>query len=50
MATCSTILAWESPQTEKPGYSPWGCKESHTTECTHRDIDNSNDFLITNMP
>ena len=33
MATCSSILAWRIPWTEKPsGYSPWGCKESDTTE------------------
>ena len=28
MATNSSILAWKIPLTEKPGYSPWGCKES----------------------
>ena len=28
MATNSSILAWKSPWTEKPGsYSPWGRKE-----------------------
>ena len=33
MATHSSILAWKIPWTEKPGgYSPWGCKESDTTE------------------
>ena len=34
MATHSSILAWEIPWTEDPGggYSPWGCKESDTTE------------------
>ena len=34
MATHSSILAWRIPQTEEPGrlYSPWGCKESDTTE------------------
>ena len=34
MATHSSILAWRTPGTEKPGglYSPWGCKESDTTE------------------
>ena len=26
MATHSNILAWEIPQTEEPGYSPWGHK------------------------
>ena len=34
MATHSTILAWRIPWTEEPGglYSPWGRKESDTTE------------------
>ena len=36
MAIPSSILAWRIPWTEEPtwraGYSPWGCKESHTTE------------------
>ena len=33
MAIYSSILAWEIPWTEKPGgYSPWGRKESDTTE------------------
>ena len=33
MATHSSILAWEIPWTEEPGgYSPWGRKESDTTE------------------
>ena len=34
MATQSSVLAWRVPQTEKPGrlYSPWGRKESDTTE------------------
>ena len=34
MATHSSILAWRIPRTEEPGglYSPWGCKESDTTE------------------
>ena len=34
MATNSSILAWRIPWTEEPGrlYSPWGCKESDTTE------------------
>ena len=40
MATQSNILAWRVPWTEEPGglHSPWGCKESDTTErltCTH---------------
>ena len=33
MATHSNSLAWRSPWTEEPGgYSPWGCKQSDTTE------------------
>ena len=32
MATHSSILAWRIPWTE--GYSPWGRKESDTTEAT----------------
>ena len=34
MATHSNILAWRIPWTEEPGrlYSPWGGKESDTTE------------------
>ena len=34
MATPSSILAWRIPWTEEPGglYSPWGRKESDTTE------------------
>ena len=34
MTTHSGILAWRIPWTEKPGglYSPWGHKESDTTE------------------
>ena len=34
VAAHSRILAWRIPQTEEPGglYSPWGCKESDTTE------------------
>ena len=36
MATHSGILAWEIPWTEEPGgYSPWGHKESDTTERLH---------------
>ena len=31
MATHSSILAWKIPWTAEPG-SPWGCKESDTTE------------------
>ena len=34
MATHSSILAWRIPRTEEPSRlkSPWGCKESDTTE------------------
>ena len=33
MATPSSILAWEIPQTEEPGgLRPWGHTESGTTE------------------
>ena len=33
MAAYSSILAWRIPWTEEPGgYSPWGLKESYTTE------------------
>ena len=40
MATHSSPLAWKIPWMEEPvGYSPWGRKESDTTEplstCTH---------------
>ena len=35
MAAQSSILAWVIPWTEEPGdYSPWGHKESDTTEVT----------------
>ena len=35
MATHFSILAWRIPWKEEPvGYSPWGCKESDTTEVT----------------
>ena len=33
LATLSSILVWRTPWTEEPGgLSPWGCKESDTTE------------------
>ena len=34
IGTHSSILAWTIPWTEQPDrlYSPWGCKESDTTE------------------
>ena len=36
IATHSNVLAWRIPCREEPGrlYSPWGHKESHTTEAT----------------
>ena len=35
-ATHSSTLAWKISWTEEPGsYSPWGCKESDTTEQLH---------------
>ena len=35
-ATHSSTLAWKIPWTEEPvGYSPWGHKESDTTERFH---------------
>jgi len=36
MATHTSILAWKIPWTEEPGgYTPWGLKESDTTEQLH---------------
>ena len=36
MATHSSTLAWRIPCTEESGgYSPWGHKESDTTEQLH---------------
>ena len=35
MATHSRILAWRIPWRSLVGYSPWGCKESDTTEQLH---------------
>ena len=35
MATLSSILAREIGQRSLAGYSPWGCKESDTTERLH---------------
>ena len=36
MATHSSVLAWEIPQTKRSlvGYSPWGCKELEMAEAT----------------
>ena len=47
MATHSSILDWRIPHVQRSlvGYSPWGCKELHTTEvtwhthtCTHINV------------
>ena len=39
MAAHSSILAWKIPWTERlMGYSPWGRKESGTTEYAHNPI------------
>ena len=36
MATHSSILAWKTPWAEEPvGYSPWGHRDSDTTEHVH---------------
>ena len=35
MAIHSSTIAWKIPWTEEPGYSPWGHKESDTTERLH---------------
>ena len=46
MATYFNILAWEIPQTRAlAGYSPWGHKESDTTEHTHTQSDTYVDIL-----
>ena len=46
MATHSSTLAWKIPWTEKlVGYSPWGCKESDTTERLHFAIS-----FLSNLP
>ena len=45
MATHSSIPAWKIPWMEKPvGYSPWGHKESDTTE--RLDFDFINGHII----
>ena len=40
ITTHSSILAWEIPQRNLAGYSPWGHKESDLTEelSTHTDL------------
>ena len=37
IASHSSIIAWRIPWTEELGrlYSPWGCKQSDTTERLH---------------
>ena len=48
MATHSSILVWEIPWTEEPGgYSPWGGKESDTTErLTHMQSDKFGSIML----
>ena len=42
MAIHSSTIAWKIPRTEDPvGYSPWGCKESDTTEQPHDEVSRS---------
>ena len=39
MATNSSILAWKIPWTKEPDrYSPWGHRESDTTELLHLNL------------
>ena len=38
LATRSSILAWKIPQRSLACYSPWGHKESDTSEHTHTTI------------
>ena len=47
MATHSSILAWKIPWTEEPGrlHSPWGCKESDTTDRLHFHFQSSQIFI-----
>ena len=40
MATHSSILAWKIPWTEE-GYSPWGRRESDTTDFYAKDVGSS---------
>jgi hypothetical protein len=51
MAPHSSILAWRTPWTEEPGslYSPWGHRESGTTEhrCMHTASVNA--FLVNEL-
>jgi hypothetical protein len=53
MATHSSILAWKIPGTEEPGrlYSPWGPKESDTTEqLTHTYICRKKESSVCSLP
>ena len=48
MATHSSILTWKIPWTEESDrlhYSPWGHKESDTTEHTHHTLVVSANFV-----
>ena len=52
MAIHSSILAWRIPWTEEPvliGYSPWGCKESDTTEATENIYTYISLFFLANI-
>ena len=50
MATYSSILAWRITWTENlVGYSPWGCKESDTTELTEHTQTDTWPFLNWNI-
>ena len=48
MATHSRILAWETPWTEEPGYSPWGCKESDTIWLPNSKKDIRHTYMVQN--
>ena len=51
MAIHSSTLAWKIPWTESlVGYSPWGCKESDTTERLHFHIHFSQRVLMSWKP
>ena len=46
MTSHSSTIAWKIPWTEEPvGYTPWGRKESDTTERLHFPFQNENDAL-----
>ena len=46
----SSILAWRIPRTEEPGgYSPWGHRESDTTEVTEHTRSKPHFILMNNI-